>query len=79
VIDEELVSPRAFDLSVVARASYLARSTGAEGRLLRPFAQLTLLMGIQLEDASREIQARGLAGAYRWAVTLQPDIRLEGA
>ena len=70
VIDEELVSPEAFALAVRARASYFARHTteyGAEA--LRPYSQLTLLMGIDLETACAELTSRGLRGAYRWAVT----------
>jgi hypothetical protein len=74
VIDDELVRPEAFALAVSARASYLARETAWESRLLRPYSQLTLLLGIDLEAASAEVRTRGLHGAYRWALTYgQPE------
>jgi hypothetical protein len=69
VIDEELVRPEAFALAVQARASFLARQTLYESQTLRPYAQLTLLLGVDLDDASAQLRARGLRGAYRWAVT----------
>jgi hypothetical protein len=68
VIDEELVKPEAFALAVRARASYLSRLTMYETQALRPYCQLTLLLGIELERASEMLQERGLRGAYRWAV-----------
>jgi hypothetical protein len=70
VIDEELLSPEAFDLAVRARANYLARHTDEELRTLRPYAQLTLLLGLSLEVALEELRHRGLRGAHRWAVSL---------
>ena len=70
MIDEELTSPDAFALAVRARASYFARHTsdqyGAE--MLRPYSQLTLLLGIELEDACEQLTSKGLRYAYRWAV-----------
>jgi hypothetical protein len=69
VIDEELTSPEAFSLAVRARASYFARHTSEYGaEMLRPYAQLTLLLGIELEDACAELTSKGLRYAYRWAV-----------
>jgi hypothetical protein len=68
VIDEELVNPEAFALAVRARASYLSRQTMYETQSLRPYSQLTLLLGIELEKASEMLHERGLRGAYRWAV-----------
>jgi hypothetical protein len=68
VIDDELVRPEAFALAVRSRASYLARETAWESRQLRPYAQLTLLLGIELVDAADEVRQRGLHGAYRWAL-----------
>jgi hypothetical protein len=74
VIDEELVRPEAFALAVSARASYLARATLYEARTLRPYAQLTLLLGIELDLAASRLKTHGLSGAYRWAVTYgQPE------
>jgi hypothetical protein len=74
VIDEELKTPEAFALAVTARASYLCRETMYESRRLRPYAQLTLLMGIELDDASYMLKRYGLRGAYRWAVSYgQPE------
>ena len=69
--DQELLSPEAFALAVGARASYLARSTLYEPETLRPYSQLTLLLEISLDDACDSLKARGLRGAYRWAVTSQ--------
>jgi hypothetical protein len=69
VIDEELKSPAAFALAVQSRATYLARGTDYESQVLRPYSQLTLLLGYELEAADRELKARGLRGAYRWALT----------
>jgi hypothetical protein len=69
VIDEELKSPAAFALAVQSRATYLARGTEYESQVLRPYSQLTLLLGYELEAADRELKARGLRGAYRWALT----------
>ena len=40
-----------------------------ETQLLRPYCQLTLLLGIELEKAAEMLQERGLRGAYRWAVS----------
>lgn len=68
VIDEELASPAAFALAVQSRASYLARGTDYDARALRPYSQLTLLLGMDLEDADRELKSRGLKGAYRRAL-----------
>jgi hypothetical protein len=74
VIDEELKAPEAFALAVSARASYLSRATMYESQKLRPYSQLTLLMGIELEDATFMLKRFGLRGAYRWAVTYgQPE------
>jgi hypothetical protein len=74
VIDDELKAPEAFALAVSARASYLSRATMYESQKLRPYSQLTLLMGIELEDASSMLQRFGLRGAYRWAVSYgQPE------
>jgi hypothetical protein len=70
VIDEELVRPEAFALAVQARASFLARQTMYESQTLRPYAQLTLLLGVDLHAASEELRSRGLRGAYRWAIRL---------
>lgn len=66
----ELTEPQAFALAVAARASFLARHSEYEVGVLRPFAQLTLLLGVELDDACDELRSRGLRGAYRWAVTL---------
>jgi hypothetical protein len=74
VIDEELVRPEAFALAVSARASYLSRETMYESQRLRPYCQLTLLMGIELEDTVSQLRARGLRGAYYWALSYgQPE------
>jgi hypothetical protein len=74
VIDEELKAPEAFALAVSARASYLSRATMYESQRLRPYAQLTLLMGIGLEDTRDMLKSFGLRGAYRWAVSYgQPE------
>ena len=74
MIDEELKSPEAFALAVSARASYLSRETMYESQRLRPYSQLTLLMGINLEDATSTLKRFGLRMAYRWAVTYgQPE------
>ena len=74
MIDEELKSPEAFALAVSSRASYLSRETMYESQKLRPYAQLTLLMGINLEDATSMLKGYGLRMAYRWAVTYgQPE------
>lgn len=70
MIDEELVSPEAFALAVRARASFLARHSTYEPDALRPYAQLTILLGLALDEASEQLRSRGLKGAYRWAVTL---------
>jgi len=75
VIDEELVNPEAFALAVRARASYLSRQTMYETQMLRPYSQLTLLLGIELEQASDMLQSRGLRGAYRWAVGYEAQPR----
>ena len=69
MIDEELVSPAAFSLAVQSRATYLARSTQYESQLLRPYSQLTLLLGYELEIAEEQLKTRGLKGAYRWALS----------
>jgi hypothetical protein len=69
MIDEELVSPEAFALAVRSRASFLARHSAYETDSLRPYAQLTILLGLSLEQASEQLQSRGLKGAYRWAIT----------
>jgi len=69
MIDEELKSPAAFALAVQSRASYLSRGTDYESQVLRPYSQLTLLLGFELEDADRELKSRGLRGAYRWALS----------
>jgi hypothetical protein len=69
VIDEELVSPEAFALAVRARASYFARHQSEYGvDVLRPYAQLTLLLGIELDDACAQLTSKGLRYAYRWAI-----------
>ena len=69
MIDEELTSPDAFALAVRSRASYFARHTSEYGtEMLRPYSQLTLLMGIELEDACAQLTSKGLRYAYRWAV-----------
>ena len=74
MIDEELKNPQAFALAVSARASYLSRETMYESQRLRPYAQLTLLMGIGLDDATSMLKRSGLRGAYRWAVSYgQPE------
>jgi hypothetical protein len=69
VIDEELARPEAFDLAVRSRASFLARETGYEYQELRPYSQLSLLLGIDLDTAGEMLKARGLRGAYRWALS----------
>jgi hypothetical protein len=69
VIDQELASPAAFALAVQSRASFLARGTEYESTVLRPYSQLTLLLHLEIEDADRELKARGLKGAYRWALS----------
>jgi hypothetical protein len=68
VIDEELANPEAFALAVRARASFLARETLYEPDTLRPYAQLTLLLGIELTQASDLLQSFGLRGAFRSVV-----------
>ncbi|HEY7270648.1 MAG TPA: hypothetical protein VH951_12555 [Dehalococcoidia bacterium] len=69
MIDEELVSPEAFALAVRARASYFARHQSEYGvDVLRPYAQLTLLLGIELDDACAQLTSKGLRYAYRWAI-----------
>jgi hypothetical protein len=74
VIDDELKAPQAFALAVSARASYLSRETMYESQKLRPYSQLTLLVGIELEDATSMLRRYGLRGAYRWAVSYgQPE------
>ena len=74
MIDDELVSPEAFALAVRARASYLARETAWQSKFLRPYSQLTLLLGIELEEAAEQVRNRGLQGAYRWALSFgQPE------
>ena len=66
--------PEAFALAVTSRASYLARETLYESRVLRPYAQLTLLLGIDLDQAEARLKTLGISGAYRWAVTYgQPE------
>ena len=69
MIDQELASPAAFALAVQSRATYLARGTDYESQTLRPYSQLTLLLHMEIEDADRELKARGLKGAYRWALS----------
>ena len=75
MIDEELVNPEAFALAVRSRASYLCRLTMYETQTLRPYSQLTLLLGIELETAAGMLQSRGLRGAYRWAVGYEAQPR----
>jgi hypothetical protein len=70
VIDEELANPDAFALAVRARASFLARQTLYEVDSLRPYAQLTLLLGLELEEASERLRSYGLRGAYRSVVSI---------
>ena len=65
MIDEELANPEAFALAVRARASFLARATLYEADALRPYAQLTLLLGLELTQASELLRSYGLRGAYR--------------
>jgi hypothetical protein len=75
VIDDELVSPDAFALAVRSRASFLARHAQTyTPEALRPYAQLTLLLGVEIEQASAQIAERGLRGAYRWAVSLGDSV-----
>ena len=69
MIDEELVSPAAFALAVSARSSFFARHTSYEAETLRPYAQLTLLLDIDLNAATEALRSRGLRGAYRWALS----------
>ena len=69
MLDEELVSPEAFALAVRARANFLARHTLYAVEELRPYSQLTLLLGVELETVLAEIKDKGLRGAYRWAVS----------
>ena len=69
MIDQELSSPAAFALAVQSRASYLARGTDYDSALLRPYSQLTLLLHLELDEADHELKARGLKGAYRWALS----------
>jgi hypothetical protein len=69
VLDEELVNPEAFALAVRARANFLARHTLYAGDELRPYSQLTLLIGVDLDVALSELMAKGLRGAYRWAIS----------
>ena len=74
MIDEELVRPEAFALAVSARASYLSRETMYESARLRPYSQLTLLLGIELDGATDQLRNRGLRGAYYWALNYgQPE------
>jgi hypothetical protein len=68
VIDDELANPEAFALAVRARASFLARQTLYEVEILRPYAQLTLLLGLELEKATELLKSYGLRGAYRSVV-----------
>ena len=76
VIDEELVSPEAFSLAVRARASYFARHLiDYEADGLRPYAQLTLLLGVELEAALEALTSRGLRGAYRWVMDGAAPVR----
>jgi hypothetical protein len=72
VIDEELANPQAFALAVRARASFLARETLYEFDTLRPYAQLTLLLGMELTQASELLRSYGLRGALR-SVVSQPQ------
>src|SRR4051812_24075979 len=69
MIDEELTSPDAFALAVRSRANYLARHTLYAPEELRPYSQLTLLLGIDLDQAHTQLIARGLRGAFRWATS----------
>lgn len=74
MIDEELKRPEAFALAVSARASYLARETLYESPELRPFSQLTLLLGIELEVVADQLHRLGLRRAYQWALRYgQPE------
>ena len=68
MIDEELASPQAFALAVRARASFLSRETLYEFDTLRPYAQLTLLLGMELTQASELLRSYGLRGAFRSVV-----------
>jgi hypothetical protein len=70
MIDEELLSPEAFSLAVGARASFLARHSEQDVEFLRPYSQLTLLLGIELQEACQKLTERGLRGAYRWALAV---------
>ncbi len=54
----------------MSSGSFLARQTLYEPETLRPYAQLTLLLGVELEVAAKTLRSCGLRGAYRWAVTL---------
>ena len=72
MIDEELTSPEAFALAVRSRANYLARHTLYAPEELRPYSQLTLLLGIDLDRAHTELIGRGLRGAFRWATSPLP-------
>lgn len=75
MIDDELVSPDAFALAVRSRASFLSRHTPAYATgVLRPYAQLTILLGVDIEEASLQLGERGLKGAYRWAVSLSDAV-----
>lgn len=75
MIDNELVSPDAFALAVSSRASFLSRHTPAYATdILRPYAQLTILLGVELDQASHQLGERGLKGAYRWAVSLSDSV-----
>jgi hypothetical protein len=69
VLDEELVNPEAFALAVRARANFLARHTLYAADELRPYSQLTLLIGVDLDDALGALMAKGLRGAYRSAIS----------
>ena len=69
MIDEELTSPEAFASQCApAPATSPATQTEYGVDVLRPYAQLTLLMGIELEDACAQLTSKGLRYAYRWAV-----------
>jgi len=75
MIDDELVRPDAFALAVRSRASFLSRHSPIYATdVLRPYSQLTILLGIDIEQASQELGERGLKGAYRWAVSLGDSV-----
>ena len=71
MIDEELANPEAFALAVRSRASFLARETLYEVDALRPYAQLTLLLGLELTQASELLHSYGLRGAFHSVVAPQ--------